>query len=328
MNSKKNKKEEALGESTNSKKDPMITIQKINNVQVKPMKIKNKLDRPAKGHDMFTNPYSNVFILSRKNSGKSCLISNIIQKCCRKDFTTVVVFSNTIHKDPTWIALKKWCKKKGLDFVGHTSIRYTDSNGSKKDALNDLLKEDREVGDEEELDSEESKSEDQSSYSSEESMSEPDEPQHFNFGTRPNKPIKFIKDAPSTKIEYPTIAPRLFIVFDDISSDLKLPSVQELIKQNRHYESMCCFSSQHIKDLLPSCHENADAYCLFSGLNEDALEKIKKDASLNVSLDTLMKMYKKATEKKYSFFYIDVRNDQFRICFDRKFNIITNKDAE
>jgi len=313
------------------KEDPVITIQKINNVQVKPMKIKNKLDRPAKGHDMFTNPYSNIFILSRKNSGKSVLIANIIKKCCRKDFTTVVVFSNTIHKDPTWIALKKWCKKKGLDFVGHTSIRYTDSNGSKKDALNDLLKKDREVGDEEELDSEESKSEDQSSYSSEEedeSMSEPDEPQHFNFGLRPSKPIKMISERPSTKIEYPTIAPRLFIVFDDISSDLKLPSVQELIKQNRHYESMCCFSSQHIKDLLPSCHQNADAYCLFSGLGEDALAKIKEDASLHVSLNTLMKMYKKSTEKKFSFFYIDVRNDQFRINFDRKFNIITNKDAE
>lgn len=312
---------------------PSITIQRINNVEVKPIKIKGKDERPAKGHDMFPLPFFNTFILSKRNSGKSVLVANILKKCCRKNYTTVVIFSNTLYKDGTWITLRKWCKKNHIDFVGHTDIRFTDSNGVKHDALWDLLKKGREVGEEQVLDSDDSDSEDDSGSDeedySEEDIPEEDQKQYFNYSTKAkniSNSYKCVSETPSTRVEYPTIAPKLFLVFDDISSDLKIPSVQELVKNSRHYEAACCFSSQAVVDVLPSCRKNADYFCLFSGLVESDLERIRTDGSLPVSLETLMKMYKEATKKRFSFLYVDTRTPQFRVCFDRKFNIITNKE--
>jgi len=322
----------------NDKKEvkPSLTIQRINSVEVKPIKIKGKEEKPAKGHDMFPMPFFNTFILSKRNSGKSVLVANILKKCCRKNYSTVVIFSNTLYKDGTWITLRKWCKKNNIDFVGHTDIKYTDSNGVKHDALGDLLKKSREVGEEEVLDSEEEDSEEDSKSSdSEEDYSEDDIPEEepsFNFCKQPKKihiSYKCVSETPSAKIEYPTIAPKLFIIFDDISSDLKLPSVQELVKNSRHYLAACCFSSQAVVDVLPSCRKNANYFCLFAGLNESDLERIRVDGSLPVSIETLMKMYKEATKNRYSFLYIDCDTQQFRINFNRKFNIVTNKqDAD
>jgi hypothetical protein len=319
----------------NDKKEvkPTITIQRINTVEVKPIKIKGKDERPAKGYDMFPMPFFNTFILSKRNSGKSVLVANILKKCCRKNYSTVVIFSNTLYKDGTWITLRKWCKKNHIDFVGHTDIKYTDSNGVKHDALGDLLKRSREVGEEEVLDSDASDSEESKSSGSEEDYSEDDipeedQPTHFNYSIRPKKihiSYKCVSETPSAKIEYPTIAPKLFIIFDDISSDLKLPSVQELVKNSRHYLAACCFSSQAVVDVLPSCRKNANYFCLFAGLNESDLERVRVDGGLPVSIETLMKMYKEATKHRYSFLYIDCDNGQFRINFNRKFNIVTNK---
>lgn len=314
---------------------PSISIQRINNVEVKPIKIKGKDERLAKGHDMFPLPFFNTFILSKRNSGKSVLVANILKKCCRKNYTTVVIFSNTLYKDGTWITLKKWCKKNKIDFVGHTDIRATDSNGNKHDYLNDLLVKGRDVGEEQVLDSDASDSEDSESDDSEDysddDIPEEDEPTHFKYGCENklvSKSYRCVSETPSAKFIYPTIAPKLFIIFDDISSDLKIPSVQELVKNSRHYEACCCFSSQAVVDVLPSCRKNADYFCLFSGLNEGDLERIRVDGSLPISLETLMKMYKKACEKKFQFLYVDTRTPQYRICFNRKFNVITNKDAE
>lgn len=314
---------------------PSLTIQRINNVEVKAIKIKGKDERPAKGNDMFPLPFFNTFILSKRNSGKSVLVGNILKKCCRKNYTTVVIFSNTLYKDGTWITLRKWCKKNHIDFVGHTDIRFTDSNGVKHDALWDLLKKGREVGEEQVLDSDSSESESSSSSSSG-SCSESDadlipmedQKQYFNYSTKSknvSNSYKCVSETPSAKLEYPTIAPKLFLVFDDISSDLKLPSVQELVKNSRHYEAACCFSSQAVVDVLPSCRKNADYFCIFSGLVETDLERIRTDGSLPVNLETLMKMYREATKKRFSFLYIDTRTPQFRINFNRKFNVITNK---
>lgn len=318
----------------NDKKEvkPSLTIQRINNVEVKPIKIKGKDNRLAKGHDMFPMPFFNTFILSKRNSGKSVLVANILKKCCRKNYTTVVIFSNTLYKDGTWITLRKWCKKNHIDFVGHTDIKFTDSNGVKHDALWDLLKKGREVGEEQVLDSDESDSEDDSGSDSEEDededIPEEDQKQYFNYSTKAknvSNSYKCVSETPSAKLEYSTIAPKLFLVFDDISSDLKLPSVQELVKNSRHYEACCCFSSQAVVDVLPSCRKNANYFCLFSGLNESDLERIRVDGSLPISIETLMKMYKEATKKRFSFLYIDCDTQQFRINFDRKFNVITNK---
>jgi hypothetical protein len=272
---------------------------------------------------MFDDPYYQVAILSAKKSGKSVLISNIVKKCSQPGYSTVIVFASTILRDPAYIALAKYCKRKGIDFQGRDSIREIDSNGRKKDFLAEFIKTVLKTSDEEVIDSDESDYESEA-LSEDDYYSEEEEP-HFNFNSvKGSKPIKFIQDTPSIKKEYPTIAPRYVLVFDDLSDELKYPSVQVLMRKNRHIQSMCIYSSQDARDVVPSGHRNMDAFCVFGRLDDSILEKIKKDAGLNVSMDTLMTMYRKATEKKYSFLTIDVPLQQYKICFDRKFNIISS----
>lgn len=304
-----------------------LTIQKINDIEVKPLKTKNVVVKPARGADMFTDPYFQCFILSRKKSGKSVLISNIVKKCAQPGYTTVICFSTTVNKDPAWLALKQYCKKKGIDFQGLTEIVSTDQNGSKRDFLSDFMKMVLKTGNEEVVDSEaedeaeDSQDEDsQDDYDSEESDSEPE-----FYQVNRLKPIKFVQDTPSIKKEYPTIAPQWLLCFDDISEELKRPSVQAFLKKSRHLLCSVLIASQDCRDILPACHRQADAYCLFAGLDDSVLEKIRRDAGLSVSLETLLKMYRASTAKKFNFFYIDVRNDQFRRNFNEKFNIISNK---
>ena len=89
-----------------------VEIKKINNCTIKEAK-KISDDRPAKCQEIFSDPYSNIFIVARKKSGKSTLISNMIKKIIGRN-THVIVFCSTVHKDPTWISIKDFLKKNGI----------------------------------------------------------------------------------------------------------------------------------------------------------------------------------------------------------------------
>ncbi len=51
------------------------------------------------------------------------------------------------------------------------------------------------------------------------------------------------------------------------------------------------------------------------------LETIHKDADVGIEYDEFEELYLTATEEKYSFLYIDTRNDSFRKGFSEQFQI-------
>jgi len=308
-----------------------LSVQKINKLKVVPLTSKGNIQKPFKGEAMFPNGYCNIAILARKNSGKSTLIMNILKKCCRKDETTVVVYSNTVLKDPVWVEMKKYCKSKGIGFHGATEIGFTDANGTKHDSLHDLMKKYREVGDEKVLDSDASDSGEDITDTEEEPISDEEEQSRkFVSGNLPTDHMKkhHVQEVEtSKKVEYPTYAPQLFMVFDDLSADLKRSSLANFCRQSRHFRAMSIYSSQAVVDLLPSFRKQMDYYILMGGMREKDLERVHNDAGLAVPLDVFLRMYALATEKKYSFLYVDCRNDSFRINFDKKINFrSSNKD--
>jgi hypothetical protein len=318
---------------SNSKKHT-ITLQKINDVKVKPIKIKNPLNKPAKGEDMFPNPFGNIIIVARKNSGKSNLIANIIKNCAEPGETSVICMSTTVNKDPIWHSMKIWCKQRNIPFEGVTELTTLDGNHKKTNFLTEFMKTVLKGGEEHDPDDEDSedgeqygdgRSEDESG--SEESDADLDEDEQYDirdFGmptVKPRSGIKFPKDKTSLKKEKPYVFPEYITIFDDIGEEISSRPVQAFVKKNRHLHAMNILSVQSIKDLLPAMHRQGDFYILFSGLQEDALEKVKKDADLGIPLEVLWDIYKKCTAVKYSFLYIDVRNEQYRCNFDKKFNI-------
>jgi len=313
-----------------SQKKHTITLQKINDVKVKPIKIKNPLSKPAKGDDMFPNPFGNIIIVARKNSGKSNLIANIIKNCAEPGETSVICMSTTVNKDPIWHSMKIWCKQRNIPFEGVTELTTLDGNHKKTNFLTEFMKtvlkggEEHDASDSDEDDEQygDGRSEDDDEDEEEEDEDEQYDIRDFGMPTvKPHSGIKFPKDKTSLKKEKPYVFPEFITIFDDIGEEISSRPVQAFVKKNRHLHAMNILSVQSIKDLLPAMHRQGDFYILFSGLQEDALEKVKKDADLGIPLDVLWDIYKKCTAVKYSFLYIDVRNEQYRCNFDKKFNI-------
>jgi hypothetical protein len=54
---------------------------------------------------------------------------------------------------------------------------------------------------------------------------------------------------------------------------------------------------------------------------EDKLQHIYKMADISISYDLFVKIYHKATEKPYSFLYIDTQKEEFRRNFNCKLDI-------
>ena len=235
-----------------------ISLRKINNVEVIPPKLTMRKDpRPVLGERLFEEPYCNIGIIAKKKSGKTIVVSQIIKEKADKD-TIVLAFCATVLKDPTWIAIRKWCDAKGIRFEGHSTLKE-----GKIDYLAELLKK---LGDEEEedldTDSEEedmfeSKKKDKKggvkekvharyqqdvygrdvrNEDSDSEYSDTDDEDDMFGQTEPPPRDLFLKrnreSNVGNKAKY--LAPQFIIVFDDFSQELKSPSVISFLKRNRH----------------------------------------------------------------------------------------------
>jgi hypothetical protein len=117
-------------------------------------------------------------------------------------------------------------------------------------------------------------------------------------------------------------AAEYMIIVDDLSGELKSNSLVELLKKNRHYKNKIIISSQYMNDLKPESRKQIDIFMIFKGFNDKKLAEIHKDCDSSVPFETFQRVYKQATEKPFTFLYIDTRSDKFRCCFNHEFIII------
>jgi hypothetical protein len=265
-------------------------LKKINNETVSAVPMIGGSDqRPVKGANLFSEPYCNCFLCAKKKSGKSSVLFKIVKDCSVKGITKVLAFCSTVHKDNVWIQMAAMCKKRGILFEGHTSL---------KQGGVDLL--------EEFLDGE----------------TQPDETEEEM--SKPKKNILMLdsdSDSNSTPRKSKYLAPETIIILDDLSTELKSKSVERLLKMNRHIRSKVLISSQYLNDLKPESRKQMDYFIIFGSQNKEKLITLYKDADIGISFDEFEKLYKIATDEKYSFLYIDTRNDKFRKNFSIEFQI-------
>ena len=79
-------------------------------------------------------------------------------------------------------------------------------------------------------------------------------------------------------------------------------------------------SSQHQGDLFQQAFRQFDNLIIFKGLSQniEKLEQIYRNADLSVSFEEFVEMYRFATLKPFSFLYIDTRNNQYRVNFNKQ----------
>jgi len=270
----------------------MIKEQTLNKIKVKPLQYGLIQDTNLiKGNELFPSLYYNLFICSKKKSGKTSLINTILEKCTDKR-TLFFIFCPTIHVDNSWKSMTTF-----LENRGNVVKAYSDVMDGKVNILNEIV--------------------------NELSIGEEQEEQDIAFVEDNIKKIKFDEPKDKKKREYKPKKKSVEIcfIFDDTSDMLRNPAVSTLLKKNRHLKANVIISSQYLHDLQPSSIKQLDYFIAFKSFSDDKLALIHKGLDLSINFNELLNIYQHCTEKPYSFLYINVRSEEYRCNFNKKIEI-------
>lgn len=277
-----------------------VKLKRVNNEVVRPVRVEIPDENlPIKGASLCPELYANVFLCAKKNSGKTSVISKMLNGCATKD-TTVIVFASTVFKDPIYTEIYKRLTANGIHMERYTSLK---EDGI--DILDTLVKKLEEESRRETLAKEDDEEDDE-------------EGNPLVFFDSENEEDDSTQE-PAQRSRTKFRAPRYIFVFDDLSNELKSPSLLSLLKKNRHFHSRIIVSSQYPLDLLPESRKQIDLWLVFRGQPKDKLETIYKDADLSIPFPLFHKIYNYATKEPYSFLFINTRNDELRQNFSKKF---------
>ena len=269
---------------------------KINDIDVVPVIVSNLNEDQILGYQYFKTLYTNIYICSKRKSGKSTVIYNILKNCVGKK-TNVVFFCSTIHRDDTYKKMLEMLEKKKVNVMAHTHFIE-----EKHNILQEILAElDGQLAEEKEQKTK--KSSDHKVVGCNFDESQPEE-------RRERKQKK--------------LAPEWVFVFDDLGADLRDPSVTQLVKVSRHYKCKVIFSSQYLHDLNVSAIKNIDVAILFRSFDEVKLLKLYEGLDVSCTFIAFVTMYRIATEKPFNFFYVDTREGEYRMNFNEKFILDEN----
>jgi hypothetical protein len=209
----------------------------------------------------------------------------------------VVVFFSTTHTaDANYVYIKNWLDQRGQPNVFYSAI--IEDGLSNVDALTDLME--------------------ARAHAEQDSALNKPKKAHSTMSK-----LGLFDDvkAPEKDTAHAKKAPRYFIVFDDISNELrKTKSVQTLAKHMRHYGCKIVICSQSPKDIDPATAAQVDFWCIFKGFGEAAMEEVfdKLDFS-GLDFPSFFKIYREVTKgDQHHFLYVDKVHTQLRMDFDQK----------
>ena len=270
-----------------------MQTEKINDITITPVIVSSLKADQILGYEYFKTLYTNIYICSKRKSGKTTLLYNILKNCVSKK-TNVVFFCSTIHRDDTYQKILEMLEKKKINVMAHSHFIE-----DKHNILHGILAElDGQLAEEKERKTK--KSSDHKVVGCNFDDSQP-------LQQRERKPKK--------------LAPEWIFVFDDLGADLRDPSITQLVKVSRHYKCKVIFSSQYIHDLNVSAIKNIDVAILFRSFDEGKLLKIYEGLDVSCTFQTFQDMYAEATKIPFNFFYVDCRDGEYRMNFNSKFNL-------
>ena len=268
----------------------MFQTKKINSVVVKPVKTVKMEPTDILGYDIIPNLYGVVYIPSKKESGKSTIVYNMVKKLANK-YTIVYIFCSSYDIDPTYAEMMNYLDKKGIQF--HVFKSLTDG---KIDHLADVMNQM-----EENIEAEKE----------EEEAEEEKEPPIVRY----HEETKEIK----VKVRKPKkVACKHLLLFDDVSPELKNHNVSKLMFKNRWFKSKVIISAHWLNNLQPACRKQVQYYIILGSISEKKLNELYLNADLRIEYDKFYELFKYATEKPFSFLYIDTIKNKYRINFNEE----------
>ena len=181
----------------------------INDIKIRPVVHLALEPTEILGYDYFPTLYSNIYICSKRRSGKTTLIYNIL-KHCTSNKTNVVIFCSTVHRDSTYKLILEMLAKKKINVVSYDHFLE-----GKENVLNGIL---------EELNTELEAAEEEKIAKAEAKLNPKPKIELFSV----DEPIKGKERKPKK------LAPEYIFIFDDLGNDLRHPSITQLCKVSRH----------------------------------------------------------------------------------------------
>ena len=271
-----------------------METKEINKISIKPVVHLALESHQILGYDYFPTLYSNIYICSRRRSGKTTLIYNILKHCVNKR-TNVVFFCSTIHRDTTYKLILEMLEKRGINVM-----TYDHFLNGKENLLTGIIEElnnDLEAKEQEKIKKDNDKLD--------------------------PKPILhlFPKDEPTERKERKPkkLSPEYVFIFDDLGNDLRHASITQLFKTSRHYKAKVIVSSQYIHDLSNSCIKNLDYTLIFKSFNREKLLVLFEALDLSIDFEQFEQLYLDATAKPFNFLYVDSRDNTYRRNFNREY---------
>ena len=249
----------------------------------------------------------NLYIASKKKSGKTSLISNIIKQTTDKD-TIFYIFCSTYNLDPSWKEIIRMLDKRGCIVNVYDSIF-----DGKVNHLNNVI--DELMGEMPDNNKEKINGKGKKKAFS----AVPQLPMRIFLGSGAVEVVK--EEPPPEEKKKKRKTPKYLFVFDDISNQLKSLSVSRYLKVHRHFGASSIISSQYCKDLQPQAITQIDFLIVFKGFSEDKLNFMWKLLDLSIEFSDFLELYYYATKEPYSFLYTNVRTEQFRKSFNTVLNI-------
>ena len=278
----------------------MVVQEEINDVEIKPVKLPKTNTGPVAAADLFSEPYGNIFLLARKKSGKTTVASHILDEAAGPD-THVWLFGSTVNKDPTYQQIKKMLNKKKIEV--HSFVSTFDG---KRDILKEILG----------------------------TMAGPNDSNTNKKGSgrlmrihAPGTKYGSGKDDDEDEDDKPMkqskklLYPENIFVFDDLSTELRKPTIAKLLKSNRHYNAKVILIGHALTDMLPESRKQIDYLLLFPGQSDDKLEEIYSNLSVSIPFEEFKELYDFATSERFNFLYIDTVNDTFRHNFNTEISV-------
>ncbi|MGV8131489.1 MAG: hypothetical protein ACP5N7_05320 [Candidatus Pacearchaeota archaeon] len=296
-------------------------MSKQTKVKIKVVKTSADYDRDkVKGKLLFPELYSNIYIAGRKASGKTQLLYNILRYCAGKN-TSVLMFAPTVNKDPTYKKIYEMLDEKGIEYKYFENFIDDEGNDLIELFVKNCGKEDKEEDD------------------------EPNQQGRGETRIKGETPVIFGDEVPRETYKQTLLkqqelkaelekkadikkgggklCPDYIICLDDLGDALRKKTIQNLLIKNRHYKTKVVILSQWISYLMPGAIRQLDYVILFGGFPDNKTDDLYRKLDLSITYEEFYKFYKQATEKKYSFLYIDIVKNIFK----RNFNDVLYKSV-
>lgn len=123
-----------------------VHLEKVNDIEIAPVETvvkgnKKRSKESVVGFDYFQEPFCNIFILAKKNSGKTTLIFNMMQHLLKKGYEqSVYFFVGTINKDIIYEKITEMLKYNLIEYHCYDAV-VNDDKVNVLDAVLDNIKE-------------------------------------------------------------------------------------------------------------------------------------------------------------------------------------------